>query len=323
MATTNHFRVSVAVLALTLAAAVLILPDSAASAQTSPTVTLDANTLSDGAASAQTDGAASAQTSPSGTLDANTLPLECVSAQSCTALVLADVQANAQTFTAINSGNVTSAQVQVEDWRDSGEEVIVQLATVDSFGAIGPIIPGASATIPGSEIPTFFDEKRLLTVSFDNPPAVQAGQKYALVLSTPAPFFNYAWVFAEQDFSGPDEYPQGEAFYNQGDGWVKLGTTSQDMVFAIYVTTVSDQISDLKELVTSLPGLPAGTNTSLQAKLNDALSAANGGDTASACTALNDFISQVRAQAGKKKISAQDAEELIAEAQRIQEVLGC
>ena len=70
-------------------------------------------------------------------------------------------------------------------------------------------------------------------------------------------------------------------------------------------------------------GLPAGTNTSLQAKLNDALSAANGGDTASACTALNDFISQVRAQAGKKKISAQDAEELIAEAQRIQEVLGC
>jgi hypothetical protein len=63
MATTNHFRVSVAVLALTLAAAVLILPDSAASAQTSP----------------------------SGTLDANTLPLECVSAQSCTGLVLADV----------------------------------------------------------------------------------------------------------------------------------------------------------------------------------------------------------------------------------------
>ena len=49
----------------------------------------------------------------------------------------------------------------------------------------------------------------------------------------------------------------------------------------------------------------------------------NGGDTASACTALNDFISQVRAQQGKKKISAQDAEELIAEAQRIQAVLGC
>ena len=75
--------------------------------------------------------------------------------------------------------------------------------------------------------------------------------------------------------------------------------------------------------MTSLPGLPAGTNTALQAKLNDALSAANGGNTASACTALNDFISQVLAQQGKKKISAKDAAELIADAQRIQAVLGC
>jgi hypothetical protein len=93
--------------------------------------------------------------------------------------------------------------------------------------------------------------------------------------------------------------------------------------FTVTVKGATDQISDIKELVTSLPGLPAGTNTSLQAKLNAALSAANGGDTVSACTALNDFISQVRAQQGKKKISVQDAEELIADAQRIQEVLGC
>jgi len=87
------------------------------------------------------------------------------------------------------------------------------------------------------------------------------------------------------------------------------------------VKGATDQISDLKVLVTSLPDLPAGTNTSLQAKLNDALSAANGGDTASACTALMDFISQVRAKAGKKKIGAQDAAKLITEAQRIQAVL--
>jgi hypothetical protein len=93
--------------------------------------------------------------------------------------------------------------------------------------------------------------------------------------------------------------------------------------FTVTVIGATDQVSDLKELVTSLPGLPAGTSTALQAKLNDVLSAATGGDTASACTALNDFISQVRAQQGKKKISAQDAAELIADAQRIQKVLGC
>jgi WD40-like Beta Propeller Repeat/HYR domain len=92
--------------------------------------------------------------------------------------------------------------------------------------------------------------------------------------------------------------------------------------FSVTLKGATDQISDLKVLVTSL-ALPAGTTTSLQAKLNEALSAANGGDTASACTALNDFISQVRAHAGKKKLSAQDAQDLIAEAQRIQAVLGC
>jgi hypothetical protein len=103
---------------------------------------------------------------------------------------------------------------------------------------------------------------------------------------------------------------------NSGNG------TYVDMAFAIYVAAFSDQISDLEELVTSL-ALPAGIDNSLQVKLNDALTAANGGDTASACTALKDFISQVRAQQGKKKISAQDGEQLIAEAQRIQAVLGC
>jgi predicted heme/steroid binding protein len=54
--------------------------------------------------------------------------------------------------------------------------------------------------------------------------------------------------------------------------------------FTVTVKGATDQLSDIKELVASLPGLPAGTNTSLQAKLNDTLSAANGGDTASACT---------------------------------------
>jgi hypothetical protein len=99
-------------------------------------------------------------------------------------------------------------------------------------------------------------------------------------------------------------------------------SNSASGAFTVTVIGATDQISDIKELVTSLPGLPAGTNTSLQTKLNDALSAANGGDTASACTALKDFISQVSAQAGKK-ISAQDADKLIGEAQRIQKVLGC
>ena len=91
--------------------------------------------------------------------------------------------------------------------------------------------------------------------------------------------------------------------------------------FSVTLKGATDQISDLKVLVTSLR--TPGRDNHQPAKLNDALSAANGGDTASACTALSDVISQVRAQAGKKKLSAQDAQDLIAEAQRIQAVLGC
>jgi TolB protein len=92
--------------------------------------------------------------------------------------------------------------------------------------------------------------------------------------------------------------------------------------FTVTVIGATEQVTDLKDYIANL-NLPAGTTTALQAKLDDALSAANGGDTASACTALKDFISQVRAQQGKKKISAQDAAKLITEAQRIQAVLGC
>jgi len=189
-------------------------------------------------------GAASAQTSPSGTLDANTLPLECVNTTSCSGVIVNSVFEEAQTFTAINSGNVTSAQLQVEVWAGTGsEDLVVQLATVDSSGAIGSMIPGASATVPGSEIPRSSEEARLVTVSFDNPPAVQAGKKYALIVSSPSspgPSGGYVWLYELQPFDArPDQYPQGDLFRNiSGGGWEFLSI--RDMVFAIYVEPSSD-----------------------------------------------------------------------------------
>ncbi len=83
-----------------------------------------------------------------------------------------------------------------------------------------------------------------------------------------------------------------------------------------------EQIQTLKDDLNAV-ALPSGTNTSLQAKLNDALNALQADDTTTACTALSDFINQVKAQAGKKKISQTDADSLIAAAERIMTSIGC
>ncbi len=81
------------------------------------------------------------------------------------------------------------------------------------------------------------------------------------------------------------------------------------------------QIEDLIAFVESL-GLQRGIETSLVAKLQDALDALAAGDTATACTDLQDFENEVAAQAGKK-ITSEQAAELTATADEIRALLGC
>jgi probable HAF family extracellular repeat protein len=68
--------------------------------------------------------------------------------------------------------------------------------------------------------------------------------------------------------------------------------------------------------------LPHGTETSLLSKLEAARAALAAGDTAGACAALQAFINETGAQAGKK-IPLADAEAAIALAERIRQMLGC
>jgi Tol biopolymer transport system component len=82
-----------------------------------------------------------------------------------------------------------------------------------------------------------------------------------------------------------------------------------------------DQIADLGALVESFD-LHHGTENSLLAKLQAAIDAANAGDTATACAALEAFINQVSAQAGKK-ITVAEANALIDAATSIRITLGC
>jgi hypothetical protein len=81
-------------------------------------------------------------------------------------------------------------------------------------------------------------------------------------------------------------------------------------------------ITDLRALVASF-GLARGTATSLDAKLAAALAAVQAGDRASACVWLADFRNEVRAQMGKKKLTAAQAQRLTDSANVIRTQLGC
>jgi len=83
----------------------------------------------------------------------------------------------------------------------------------------------------------------------------------------------------------------------------------------------ADQIEDLIELVESF-GLPRGPENSLITKLDDALAAVEASDTATACDSLSAFINECQAQSGKK-VTADQATQLITAANAIKTDLGC
>jgi len=81
------------------------------------------------------------------------------------------------------------------------------------------------------------------------------------------------------------------------------------------------EIETLKTMVSNLD-LGFGITTSLHKKLAAALGALQADDTASACAALQDFMSEVSAQSGKK-INSRSASALMEYAGAIRTLLGC
>lgn len=68
--------------------------------------------------------------------------------------------------------------------------------------------------------------------------------------------------------------------------------------------------------------LPHGTTTGLNAKVNAALEALNGNDTAAACSDLADLLSEARAQSGKH-LTVAEANAIISAAMQMRSQLGC
>jgi len=111
------------------------------------------------------------------------------------------------------------------------------------------------------------------------------------------------------------------------NGAAHIVYTAQGADFDVYAFTFlapnspAAQTDDLIELVESF-NPPGGTGNSLTTKLQDALAAIAVADTATACDSLTAFIKQCQAQSGKK-LTAQQASQLINSANQIKGDLGC
>ncbi|MDQ6760471.1 MAG: HYR domain-containing protein, partial [Acidobacteriota bacterium] len=87
--------------------------------------------------------------------------------------------------------------------------------------------------------------------------------------------------------------------------------------FTVHVKGVVEQLQDLLIAVTD-----QGPGKSLASKVQEALNAVQSGKTSEACSILSDFMSEVKAQSGKKLTNAQ-ATSFLTDAARIRSVLGC
>jgi hypothetical protein len=88
----------------------------------------------------------------------------------------------AQTFTVINTGSLTSAQMEVIKAMGSTGDYILQIVAVDGSGVPTNTVL-ASATIPNDTVPT---GESTITGNFATPVAVTAGQQYAVLVTRPS-----------------------------------------------------------------------------------------------------------------------------------------
>ena len=115
----------------------------------------------------------------------------------------------------------------------------------------------------------------------------------------------------QRGFARPADNP---LIANATDG-CDIGAFEVQLTPAQQITSLSNQVAALS--------LPSGTATSLRSKLKSMAAYLEAGDTANACSTITAFINEVRAQAGKKKISASDANALISQATELKTALGC
>lgn len=203
-------------------------------------------------------GMAAAQTSPIGTLDQDNL-----NAASCAGCYIVagvafpndpSVRFNiewAQTFTAGRTGTLTSVQIRAAKVSTESGSLEVAIASQDSTGS--PDATLASTTMPAS---SFTSTDTPVTVTFANPAEVQAGEGYAMVLSTTG-------ITAYQLGASEGTYPGGNLLLREKSNGFDPWTASSglDIKFATYVTPPpvanddSYTVAEDEPLVVAVPGV--------------------------------------------------------------------
>lgn len=161
--------------------------------------------------------------------------------------------ARAQTFTAQNSGQLTTVQVKLGDQYDTGTPVM-ELRTVDTSDT-PTVTVLASTAISASEIPG--PEITTVTGSFSPGAEVVAGQQYALVLNASGGGAQEA----QFNWAGNYQAPCPGSEYDSVNGGAFTPASNMDLFFSAFVTPAPPACDIHVVLwgpITFAPGFPFG-----------------------------------------------------------------
>lgn len=241
----------------------------------------------------------------------------------------------ADDFTVPASASWAVAQVAISGLFYKADNILTFAVRADDAGVPGSevaaFILSPSASDPNSAVdphprpgpPTLTLTDYLFTLPA--PVTLAPGTYWLTVVSS---IGDHSVVFGWQ--TAPMVTGAGGVFSRDGGAtWrpvTDFGLAPTDFAFVLFGTAQPVQapaqlITALQATVAGL-GLHQGTARSLDAKLRTALAAVEAGDTAGACTALQDALDFVAAQAGKK-IPTDQAAELSDDLSTIRTSLGC
>jgi hypothetical protein len=252
-------------------------------------------------------------------------------------------------FTGLTTGRVTQLDTDYGAFR-----IVVDDVAASSFSNPGiDIFPDAGCSLGTGDCYVFTFNLLDPTSLFDGPKTNQ--------LIFPQPIMAFGGDFIQAGYTAPPAVATGpvtlhfgtetvvinDYVNSSGNGFfgfiattpvttieftfAKSGTIQND-IFQVYnpayangtlppPATPEEMIADLRIVISDF-GLAKGMANSLDSKLRAALSALDAGQTAQACTSLQDLINYANAQSGKK-LTASDAASIVAAAVGIRTELGC
>ena len=231
-----------------------------------------------------------------------------------------DIYSAIQTAPGVFSTTALTATLGEEQWPATNGQIAVYTSTRNGETDVyfQPVAGGVEThlSIPGDQFGTRISGNLICFNSLVQHENLQTHDIFVYDLNTAKLYQATDTLFSES---------LSDILVHNGVARIVYGFFAADIDISSFTfnvpTSTEDQINDLIELIESF-GLPRGPENSLITKLDDALAAVASGDTATACSSLTAFINESSAQSGKK-LTADQAAQLITAAQEIKSDLGC